>query len=41
VFQNTTGNQDDTGQGFTPPYPFQLDNTNGLEAAIRAGVGPQ
>jgi pectate lyase len=40
VFQNTTGNQDAAGTGFTPPYAFELEATAGLEAAIRAGVGP-
>jgi pectate lyase len=41
VFQNTTGTQTAGGDGFTPPYTFQLEPTAGLEAAIRAGVGPK
>jgi pectate lyase len=41
LFQGTTGNQNADGDGFVPPYDFQLDPTQGLEAALRAEVGPK
>jgi pectate lyase len=41
VFTGTNGNAVATGDGFDPPYDFTLDATAGLEAAIRAGVGPK
>jgi pectate lyase len=41
VFTMTTGTQSGMGTGFTPPYTYTADSTNGLEAAIRAGVGPK
>lgn len=41
VFEGTTGNQsDNNGTGFTPPYPFDLDPTDGLADALMAEVGP-
>ena len=40
VFTNTTGDKMGTGAAFTPPYDFTLDTTSGLEAAVKAAVGP-
>jgi len=40
VFTNTTGDKTGSGAGFTPPYEFTLDATSGLEASVRAAVGP-
>ena len=40
VFTNTTGSKASMGTGFTPPYELTPDATNGLEAALRAEVGP-
>jgi pectate lyase len=40
VFQNTMGTQTTVGTGFTPPYAFTLNATAGLDAALRASVGP-
>jgi pectate lyase len=42
-FQNTTGSKDDVGSGteFTPPYTATLDDASTVEAAVRAGAGPQ
>jgi pectate lyase len=41
VFTMTTGTQSAMGTGFTPTYTYMADPTSGLEAAIRAGVGPK
>jgi pectate lyase len=42
VFVGTSGGTTNPGgTGFTPPYTYQPDATDGLEAALRAGVGPQ
>jgi pectate lyase len=41
VFTMVTGTQSATGTGFTPTYTYTADATSGLEAAIRAGVGPK
>jgi pectate lyase len=42
VFMNTSGGTTNPGgTGFTPPYTYTADPTSGLEAAIRAGVGPK
>jgi pectate lyase len=42
VFMNTSGGTTNPGgTGFTPPYAYTADPTSGLEAAIRAGVGPK
>jgi pectate lyase len=40
LFQMTTGTNTATGVGFVPTYPYKLDPTATLEAAIRAGAGP-
>jgi hypothetical protein len=36
-----SGTQSANGTGFTPTYTYTADPTSGLEAAIRAGVGPK
>ncbi len=41
VFTMTNGNTSASGTGFTPMYTYTADPTAGLEAAIRAGVGPK
>jgi pectate lyase len=41
VFTMTSGNTNAAGTGFTPTYTYTADPTSGLEAAIRAGVGPK
>jgi pectate lyase len=41
VFMNTMGNTTASGTGFTPTYTYTAEPTAGLEAAIRAGVGPK
>lgn len=41
TFPGSTGNQSGSGNGFTPPYTVTLDPTDGLQAAIEAGAGPQ
>jgi hypothetical protein len=41
VFTMTSGNTNASGNGFTPTYTYTADPTSGLEAAIRAGVGPK
>jgi pectate lyase len=41
VFQGTTGNKTASGVGFTPPYQFTLDSTDGLAAAIMSQAGPR
>jgi pectate lyase len=41
VFMNTMGNTAASGTGFTPTYTYTAEPTAGLEAAIRAGVGPK
>jgi pectate lyase len=41
VFTMTMGNTSASGTGFTPTYVYTADPTSGLEAAIRAGVGPK
>jgi hypothetical protein len=35
------GNTTASGTGFTPTYTYTAEPTAGLEAAIRAGVGPK
>jgi pectate lyase len=40
VFTNTSGTKTSSGTGFTPPYQLTADATDGLEAALRAQVGP-
>jgi pectate lyase len=40
-FPGSSGNQNGSGNGFTPTYSFTLDPVAGLEAAIQAGVGPK
>lgn len=42
VFDGTTGNTSDNGgSGFTPPYDYELDPTDGLDQVLMAQVGPQ
>ena len=41
VFTMTSGTTTANGTGFTPTYTYTADATSGLEAAIRAGVGPK
>jgi pectate lyase len=42
IYTNTTGSTADRGTGvFTPPYPYTLDDANGVEAAVRSGAGPR
>ena len=41
VFTNTTGTTMAMGTGFTPPYTYTPEPTQGLEAAIRSGAGPK
>jgi pectate lyase len=40
VFNNTSGSKTASGMGFTPPYELTPDATDGLEATLRAQVGP-
>jgi pectate lyase len=40
-FSGSTGSQSGSGNGFSPPYTFSLDSTSGLEAVLRAEVGPK
>ncbi len=40
VFTNTSGTSSANGSGFTPGYTYTLDATSGLEASLRAEVGP-
>ena len=41
LFSGTTGNSTQPmGAGFTPPYPYTLDATAGLQATLQAQVGP-
>jgi pectate lyase len=39
VFENTTGQMEETGVSFEPPYDYELDPTDGLPEAIMAGAG--
>jgi pectate lyase len=39
-FSNSTGNKSASGNGFTPPYQFELDATATLQATLEALVGP-
>lgn len=39
IFNNTTGDQDDDGTAFTPPYSLNITDVNNVESIIRAGVG--
>ena len=44
VYMNTSGDAPTdlrAGSVFSPPYPYTLDATSGLEAAIRSGAGPR
>ncbi len=41
LYLSVSGSTADVGSGvFTPPYPYELDGTSGLEDRLRAGVGP-
>jgi pectate lyase len=39
VYEDTTGDIEETGIGFVPPYDYELDPTEGLPEAIMQGVG--
>jgi pectate lyase len=39
VYENTTGQREETGLGFEPPYDYELDPTDGLPEAVMAGAG--
>jgi pectate lyase len=42
VYTSTSGATTNKGSAaFTPPYPYTLDATSGLQAAVMAGAGPQ
>lgn len=41
LFQNTRGTTTATGAGFVPPYPYTLEATASLAAAIMAQAGPR
>jgi hypothetical protein len=41
VYEDTTGDHDETGVGFEPPYDYELEPTDGLPEAIMAGAGVQ
>ncbi|HVY38192.1 MAG TPA: hypothetical protein VHM31_09655 [Polyangia bacterium] len=41
LFTNTSGTTTASGTGFTPPYSATPDAASGVEAAVRAGAGPQ
>jgi pectate lyase len=40
LFQNTRGTTTATGTGFVPPYPYALDDTAALPAAVMVQAGP-
>jgi pectate lyase len=39
VYEDTTGDIEETGIGFEPPYDYELDPTDGLPEAVMQGVG--
>lgn len=39
VYENVSGDLDETGVGFDPPYDYELDPTDGLPEAIMASAG--
>jgi pectate lyase len=42
IYTNTNGaNSADIGVAFNPTYPFTMDAASAVEAAVRAGAGPQ
>jgi pectate lyase len=41
LFVNTSGTTTASGTGFAPPYTATPDAASGVEAAVRAGAGPQ
>jgi pectate lyase len=41
LFTNTSGTTSASGTGFSPPYPYTPDPASSVEAAVRAGAGPQ
>jgi len=41
LFTSTSGTTTATGTGFTPPYSATPDPASGVEAAVKAGAGPQ
>ena len=41
LFTNTSGTTTASGTGFTPPYSATPDPASGVEAAVKAGAGPQ
>lgn len=41
VFTQTNGSKTSSGTGFMPPYQLTPDATGGLEATLRAQIGPR
>ena|GEM_PF-895213 len=41
VFTNCTGSTAGVGTAFVPTYPYTLDATSGLQAAVQSSAGPQ
>jgi pectate lyase len=39
LYEDTTGQREETGVGFDPPYGYELDPTEGLADAIMADAG--
>ena len=40
-YNGVSGDQNETGVGFTPPYDYDLESTDSVAATVMANVGPQ